>query len=994
MVKGLISLILLVCGMGALGTEATAGMGSDISELPGIPIKFHLDNESYVTLVIEDSKGNRVRNLLAETLFPAGDNIAYWDGADDLGAMNFGPHGNYEIKNTIVEPGEYKARGLARGKVDLIYEFTIYNPVNPPWRTPDRKGQWLSDHTPPRCVLSLPGPEPQLLIGSAIAEGAHGLVWVDREGNKITGRGCIVGFAGAEALARDPADPENSVYAAAAWDGKLMIARLDKEGKSSPILERGLGPAPSTPQQTESFQGGRRRGFVQGLAARAGLLVASMVDPDSLLIVDVERRAALDELKVERPRGVSFLPEGALLVLSGGKLLRYAPFGKKDYTRPGAPSVLIEGLDEPQGLVVAQHGDIYISLRGKSHHVKVFDSKGALLRSIGKPGVPKSGPYDPSRMNNPNGLAVADDGRLWIAEEDFQPKRVSVWTTKGDFVKAFYGPTEYGGGGKLDPVDKRRFYYQGMEFAIDWEKGMSGLRSVFFRPEEQSLALPGGKPETPIHIGGRQYMTNVYNSNPVGGPTVAGVWLMRDGVAVPVAAIGQANDWEVLKRPELLATVPKELDIGKPASKGPEQHRCPVLFAWSDINSNGEIEADELCFAPGEAGGMNVTPDLSFLTAQTCVMRPIRFTSDGVPVYDVAKAERLLPDARICRGSGGDQVVLGKDGSFALTFPPSSHKGGYAMAGLTSAGKRWHYPSKWHTLHASQLAPAGRVPDPGELIGTTRVLGLPISIENSDAGELWSINANSGVMYLFTMDGLFVTTLFTNGWIGNHGGPTATRGMNINDMDSGGEGFWPTITKTADGHVYLQAINHTSSIVRVDGLGSAKRLPEKSVTVTADMLRRCVDATAAREAAEISIKGRKRLVAPIMSVPPVVDGRLDEWSLNQWAMIEPRTWASIAASGDRLYLAFRSSRRNLMDNAGGSPWQALFKSGGGLDLMLSPGKPSEKESAPKAGDLRLLTARSGGGISRYCISRSPMAGRVQPPSARHRRLSSSSRSST
>ena len=86
---------------------------------------------------------------------------------------------------------------LRRDKIDLVYEFTIYNPVNPPWRTPDTKGQWLADHTPPRCVLYLPGPHPQLLIGSAMAEGAHGLVCVDAEGVKLKGKSCFVGFAGA-----------------------------------------------------------------------------------------------------------------------------------------------------------------------------------------------------------------------------------------------------------------------------------------------------------------------------------------------------------------------------------------------------------------------------------------------------------------------------------------------------------------------------------------------------------------------------------------------------------------------------------------------------------------------------------------------------------------------------------------------------------------------------------------------------------------------------
>ena len=193
--------------------------------------------------------------------------------------------------------------------------------------------------------------------------------------------------------------------------------------------------------------------------------------------------------------------KGELLVLSDGKLLRYSSMDKAAYQRPEAPATLIGNLDDPQGLVLAGNGDIYISLRGKSHQVIVLDSKGMFLRSIGKPGVPKSGLYDALRMNNPNGLALTDDERLWVAEEDFQPKRMSVWTARGGFIKAFYGPTEYGVGGALDSADRRRFYYQGMEFAIDWGKGTSELHSVFTDPRSNATPGRGGSPNGQFTLG-------------------------------------------------------------------------------------------------------------------------------------------------------------------------------------------------------------------------------------------------------------------------------------------------------------------------------------------------------------------------------------------------------------------------------------------------------------------------------------------------------------
>jgi hypothetical protein len=46
---------------------------------PPIPVHFHLDRPGFVTLVVEHEHGMRVRNLVSETYFPAGDQVALWD---------------------------------------------------------------------------------------------------------------------------------------------------------------------------------------------------------------------------------------------------------------------------------------------------------------------------------------------------------------------------------------------------------------------------------------------------------------------------------------------------------------------------------------------------------------------------------------------------------------------------------------------------------------------------------------------------------------------------------------------------------------------------------------------------------------------------------------------------------------------------------------------------------------------------------------------------
>jgi len=64
----------------------------------------------------------------------AGKNTDYWDGTDDNG--------------NLVEPGEYRWRGLYRDELDVLYQFTYGNPGNPPWRTEDGRGGWLSRDFP------------------------------------------------------------------------------------------------------------------------------------------------------------------------------------------------------------------------------------------------------------------------------------------------------------------------------------------------------------------------------------------------------------------------------------------------------------------------------------------------------------------------------------------------------------------------------------------------------------------------------------------------------------------------------------------------------------------------------------------------------------------------------------------------------------------------------------------------------------------------------
>ena len=144
---------------------------------PPIPIRFSLKEPGVVTIVINDAQGVRVRNLISETEFPAGENTIWWDGLNDC--IQPDQAGKYSIQGTLVAPGTYSISGITRKAIDLHYEMTPYNAGNPPWPTIGIAGQhtvnpytgtgvvptdestessrgWLADHSPPSAVLSLP----------------------------------------------------------------------------------------------------------------------------------------------------------------------------------------------------------------------------------------------------------------------------------------------------------------------------------------------------------------------------------------------------------------------------------------------------------------------------------------------------------------------------------------------------------------------------------------------------------------------------------------------------------------------------------------------------------------------------------------------------------------------------------------------------------------------------------------------------------------------
>lgn len=972
-----------------------------------IPVRFTLSKPGLVTLVIEDKNGVRVRNLVAETAFPAGENVVYWDGLDESGRINESYNGVYDVQGHLVGAGTYRVRGLVHQPLDLRYEFTLYNAAQVPWATADKSSEWLTNHTPPSALAYLPAdkaparavpaPAGQILVGSQIAEGGSGLAWIDAvTGRKLNGQMWVGGvWTGASQLAVDAGEhPVPGVYAytGSTWaeekgpsevrlhelltpdqkranSGAWVKGQWDATAQAQGNGDARMGSGEDRPLLNPNFQLskplGKDENGIAGLAVRNGILVASLPTTNQLLLVDARAHQTLGSFDLADPRGVAFDAQGRLLALSGAKLLRFAMPAKFDKKIAlGASQTLVgAGLDDPQGLALDRAGNIYVANRGALHQVKVFAPDGKFVRAIGHAGAPHAGPYDPQQMHNPYGLTVAQTPageRLWVAEQDYKPKRLSVWKTDGSFERAFYGPTIYGGGGSFDPADKTRFFHDGIEFKVDWTSGEDAPVNIYFRPAPGELSLPahmfGKVPETPLRAGGKLYLTDAYTGDPTRGIDIAGIYQMRNGIAHLVAAAGLANEWDELKKPQFKPLLPPGADL----SASWDQPGA-TTFAWSDLNDNGQVEPDEVQFRVGwHWGGVTVLPDLSMVLPDSSRLTPTQITATGVPRYDLARAVKRF-DWTVAPTSGGGQILDFPDGFSVATAGPIQAFRPTATARAATAkvetSPLWTYPNQWPGLHASHFA---RVADaPGEMLGATRLLGLPLTFDSADATDktpfyLWGINGNMGQEYLMTSDGLMVATLFKDHRQAKAWPDQAVRGMALNDVSLGGESFFNTISQTGDGGVYVQNTNH---IIRVDGLNSLRRLPAQAIEVTPQLLKQTQDYFVARDAARLAAKGGGTLTVAIRATAPVVDGKLDDWSGADWVQLDAKTSAAAAVSGDTLYLAYKTGYRDLLVNKPES-LPLLFKTGGALDLQIAadPNAPDNR-SNPVVGDQRLLITR-------------------------------------
>jgi len=937
----------MIAESGSSGVQQTAH---------GIQISYDAQQDGLLTLVIEDSKGNRVQNLIADHPVHRGRNVLGWDGTTLDG---------------LAKPGTYHVRGLFHREITPRLQYSIYSPGNPPWPTADGTGAWLADHTAPASALFLPegspwptkSTEPEVLLGADAAEAGHALMWTDLNGRKLGGIK-IRGWNGGIALARDAGSARNSDHVAYT----VYVVNPSRDfGVKDPgalqvyiITKTGLVPLDKITGGVQTHDAFRE---LVGLAAYNGLLLLSNPAANEIIAFDVchAPRPAFARIKLPRLGSLAFEPDGHLLVGTEGGITRYMVRNdwQSLHLEDAQPVVSASSLQAPKQ-IIENDGEIYVTDWGSSHQVKVFSAtSGKLLRVIGHPGGPQLGAYDEQRMAHPLGMTIDSRGVLWVAEEDYLPKRISRWDAKtGRFLNAWYGPTQYGGGGFIDPHDVDQAYYPSignpgsmglLEFKIDPRDGSSRLTAVRYRyPDPKNDVISyGGYPTAPIffpkdmipagsHGGitpaqtfywrGHQYFTDSYNTYWYNQTAVTTLWILENGVCRPISSVGWvgtgAHHWTTLDEPEIRRKMPP----GNPDE---------IFFAWTDRNHDHAVQADEVSFfrpamphpMPGSVGVV-IQPDLSVISSGPYHLSVTSIDDAGVPAYDLSQMKLLSSTP-----ADGD-VAMSPDGWFLA-----------GLSGYKDGHLRWTMKSR-----GISIPPAG----PWDIEEPKRMLGYPVRPSAGQAGYMVARYSYMGEIYIYTTDGLLVTTL---------GGDTRTApfwpypeqkpGMAITGLSFDAEQFWPFMFSADDGNIYLSVGKWHTSIVRLEGLDSIQRVDLGKVKVTKEAL-----AEAEPLRADATLNYRLHGEAEVHRVEGNLSAVLSKLPEKDWAPIDTHSSFQLGTDGKNLVVAYRTNQPQLLLNSA-AEFPYAFTQGGGLDLMIRSQGPGNTRQI-LTGDARLFVTRRNG----------------------------------
>ena len=892
---------------------------ADLARRIRIPVRQPMEGK--LSVVVETPDGRRVRNLVSGQDAAAGPHTLEWDGRDETG--------------NLVAPGTYRFRTASHPGITPAYQMQFAN-GGETFFTP-----FGSNHG---TMTALAANSTAVFAAAPLTEGGWAVIALAPDGKFMRGFR-QVGGAGIEEvfLAAD----ERRLFVlndGGAWGGRgkapavtltvYDIATGDivpfkaTQGQYAVLRERTL----------RDYQPGEKRVYaLAGAACLAGRLYVSDREQGRILIVDPETGKLAGAIPLS-DAGVLAVDSERLVAASGDRLVSVDP-GSQTVTP------LCRLPFTPRGLCLDREG-FYLT-GDVDCTVKVYGKAGKFVKAIGAPGGAYEGTWNPERLVNPVGVALAPDGALWVAEDRRNPKRLSKWDrASGRCVYDKVGCPAYGSpGAGFDPEQPERWLGQRCQWAVDQATGKAKIISVLQKHEGHVQ----GKIEEClnyriVHQGGRTFVLGMYKGTLISE-------LMPDGSLKDLALISDVHgllyglEWKYV--PAYCDTVEKRFPKASREQKYADESCRYAGVLWVDKDGDGDFDADEFQFTPegtklssfGWGLKLNdLTLRLPYRNAkkeeQVLTLRADAFNACGAPAYSFenALAQAAPLKDELPQGSRTilDTTLDDTCGNIVVNTDPF-------MFSLAEDGKiNWLFQNRWTNVHGSHKAP---LPKPGELQGILFGLGTaPLDKQ----GDVMVFAGNHGRFFLITTDGIYLDEMFQDCRVAEVVGPGLI----------GGEAFGGSFEYDRLNKRYvLQAGCSGYRIYHLNGLDQVAR-GEGEVKVTREMLASASRRT--QESARAAGGAKQALVARLPEKAKVNPGALPvaaEWASGSWNIR-----VRVAYDDQNLYLQYDVSDPSPWVNAG-KDWTQLFKTGDAVDLQLGTdaSAPAARKSAAP-GDLRLSIA--------------------------------------
>jgi hypothetical protein len=505
-----------------------------------------------VSVGIFDKEGTLLRNLVFGEKRPKGDLWIEWDGLDDLGRP--------------LPPGKYEWRALSRPgfRASLVTVLGVNHPES-------ITRCWGGNHRGPETVASDTN---GYYVGFPGSEFTGNVVALRPDGTRRWSVTAQDGYAGgAEAIASDGAGRQ-AVFSYDGNDDTLSLQVVDAANGSL----RGRFPAGIEPKPKKWGWCGN-----VNVAARDGVAVLAYRSHDRLRWLSLEDGKEVASVSLVGPGSLTMGPDGAAWVLAKEGVYRCV--------RGAMPEKVWQALklDQPRAIAWDAVAGNFLIAEGGTQQILRISPDGKELARFGRASGRACGPWVGADFRGLYGI-TPDGAGGFVTVEAGTPavNRTARFDAKGKVVAEWFGGQRWGHAVALDPEDPTLATIEGGSgmlclVRIDPKTRTWKMLETFVEPNTDGLfhTIPCfGSPWELRRRGGCLWYAR---AEPTGGASVYEID-RKNGRLIPRAVFGRMdlrNVWPALWTDALA--------LRKPAQR-------PSAYAWSDLNGDGRMTADEVTF--------------------------------------------------------------------------------------------------------------------------------------------------------------------------------------------------------------------------------------------------------------------------------------------------------------------------------------------------------------------------------------------------------------